>query len=100
MITEVAELNIKEGTEAAFLTAVEKAVPIFRAASGCRSMRLERVIETPNQFRLIVLWENLTDHTEDFRNSPGFQEWRNLVGGYFASPPKVDHCSLVFRGFE
>ena len=100
MIREVAEIEIKPGTEAAFLAAVESAVPLFRAAKGCRAMRLERVIETPNLFRLIVLWQTLEDHTEGFRNSEDFQKWRGLVGPFFARPPAVDHSEAAVTGFE
>ena len=100
MIREVAELTIKDGVEAEFLAAVEKAVPFFKAAKGCVSMRLERVLETPNLYRLIVIWKSLEDHTEGFRNSQGFQEWRGLAGPFFAQPPSVDHSEIAVLGFE
>lgn len=100
MIRETAELTIKDGTEAEFLTAVGKAVGIFRAAEGCRGMRLEKVIEADNLYRLIVMWETLEHHTQTFRNSDGFQEWRALAGPFFAQPPKVDHSMAVVDGFD
>lgn len=100
MIREVAELTIDTANEAAFLAAVEKAVPIFRAAEGCRAMHLERVIETPGIYRLIVLWDTLAHHTEGFRNSQGFTDWRGLVGGFFITPPKVDHSDVAVAGFS
>lgn len=100
MIREVAELRVKEGADAAFLEAAERAVPIFRAARGCRAMRIERVIETPGLYRLIVLWETLEDHTETFRESRGFQDWRALVGPHFAAPPSVDHSEVAVAGFD
>lgn len=100
MIREVANITITEGAEAEFLVAVEKAVPYFKAAKGCTAMRLEKVLETPNLFRLIVLWETLEDHTEGFRNSQGFQEWRALVSPHFTEPPNVDHSSVAVAGFD
>ena len=99
MIREVAEIAVKDGTEAEFVAAVEKAVPIFRAAKGCSAMRLEKVVETPGLFRLIVLWETLEDHTVTFRGSEGFQAWRGLVGPFFAQPPRVDHSEMAVAGF-
>jgi hypothetical protein len=33
----------------------------------------------------------------DFRNSPAFQEWRALVGGFFAGAPNVEHMETVFE---
>lgn len=99
MIREIAELTIKPGSDADFLAAVEQAMPQFKGAPGCQSMKLEKVIETPDSYRLMVLWETLEAHTEDFRNSPAFQEWRALAGPFFASPPNVYHTEVAFDGF-
>lgn len=100
MIREVADLKINPGTEAEFLAAVGQAVPIFKAAKGCVAMRLEKVIETPDHFRLIVIWQTLEDHTEAFRNSEGFQQWRALAGPFFVQPPSVDHSVVAVAGFD
>jgi quinol monooxygenase YgiN len=100
MIREVAELTIDPAREADFLAAVGQAVPIFRAATGCRAMRLERVIETPGLYRLIVLWDRLEDHTEGFRASQGFQDWRALAGPFFTATPRVDHSAVAVAGFD
>ena len=99
MIREVAELKIDPSREAEFLKAVEEAVPIFKAAKGCKSMRLEKVVEDGSVFRLHVLWQTLEDHTETFRNSEGFQSWRALAGPFFVEPPKVDHSAIAVEGF-
>lgn len=100
MIREVADIKIKAGTETEFLAAVKQAVPLFKAAKGCRAMRIEKVIEDNDRFRLIILWEKLEDHTVGFRESEDFQKWRGLVGGYFDGPPSVDHSELGVLGFE
>jgi quinol monooxygenase YgiN len=47
MIYEIAELYIKPTDHDAFQAAVAQAVPIFKAAKGCLSMRLDRDIEVP-----------------------------------------------------
>ncbi|QOL81950.1 antibiotic biosynthesis monooxygenase family protein [Pseudooceanicola spongiae] len=99
MIREIAQLVIYPSKEAEFLQAVGQAVPIFQAAEGCHGMSLERVIETPGMYRLHVLWETLEAHTETFRNSDGFQEWRALAGPFFTQAPSVDHSEPVVPGF-
>jgi heme-degrading monooxygenase HmoA len=99
MITEIAQIDVKPGTEAEFETGVKNAVPIFKRAKGCRSMELQRSIEKPNRYRLFVGWETLENHTVDFRGSADFQEWRKLVGHCFAAPPDVEHVSQVTLGF-
>jgi quinol monooxygenase YgiN len=99
MIYEIAELYIKPDDHAAFLAAVAQAVPLFRRAQGCVSMRLERCIELPDTYHLVVGWQTVDDHMVTFRNSADFQEWRRLVGGHFALPPKVEHFETVVAGF-
>jgi heme-degrading monooxygenase HmoA len=99
MITEIAQIDVKPGTEAEFENGVKNAVPIFKRAKGCRSMELQRSIEKPSRYRLFVGWETVENHTVDFRGSADFQEWRKLVGHCFAAPPEVEHVSQVTRGF-
>lgn len=99
MIYEIAELYIKPENHEEFQAAVTQAVPIFKAAEGCLSMRLDRDIETPDTYHLVVGWQTLENHTVDFRGSQGFLEWRGLVGGFFALPPKVEHFDTVVAGF-
>lgn len=99
MIYEIAELYIQPDAHDAFQAAVTKAVPIFQAATGCLSMRLDRDIEVPDTYHLVIGWATLENHTVDFRGSSGFQDWRGLVGGYFAQPPKVEHFATVVAGF-
>ena len=95
MILEIAELDIKEGMEAEFEHGVEQAIPIFKVAKGFISLKLRRIVERPLSYRLFVEWQTLEDHTETFRNSEGFQTWRNLVGHCFAGAPRVDHSVIV-----
>lgn len=98
-VTEYADFTIDPATEAAFLAAVTQAAPIFRAAKGCQSMRLDRVIERPGVFRLIVGWATLEDHTVGFRNSEGFTRWRALAGPFFVAPSVVEHTETAVSGF-
>ena len=97
MITEIASIEVKTGMESAFETAVKNALPLFQRAKGCHGMELSRSIEHPSQYRLFVSWETLENHTVDFRGSPDFQEWRNLVGHCFAAPPQVEHVTQVLK---
>ncbi len=99
MITEMAEIAVKAGTNEQFEAAVTTAAPLFQRARGCRAMRLERGIEQPDTYLLIVEWETLEDHEVHFRQSADFQEWRRLVGDFFASPPKVTHTRKALTGF-
>jgi heme-degrading monooxygenase HmoA len=99
MITEIAQIDVKPGQEAAFEAAVAEAAPLFQRAKGCRAMRVERSIEKPQRYRLFVSWETLENHTVDFRESADFQEWRKLAVPHFASPPEVEHVEVAVAGF-
>ncbi|MDP1968551.1 MAG: putative quinol monooxygenase [Burkholderiaceae bacterium] len=99
MYTEVATINVKPGTEDEFIASVQKAVPLFKNAKGCTSMELQRGVENPGRFRLLVGWKTLENHNVDFRQSPDFQAWRALVGHYFAGPPEVEHTTSVSKAF-
>ncbi len=99
MILEIAQIDIRPGSEPEFEEAVQQAVPLFKRARGCRAMTLARSAEKPSRYRLFVQWETLENHMVDFRESADFQEWRSLVGSYFASPPDVEHVHETLRGF-
>lgn len=95
MITEIAQIEVKPGSEKDFEAAVAKAESIFKRCKGWKSFELHRSIEKPSRYRLHIKWETLENHTVDFRESSNFQEWRALVGPHFASPPEVEHTNTV-----
>ena len=99
MITEIAQIEVKPGMEAAFEAGVKNAVPVFQRAKGCHGLELRRSIERPGRYLLYVIWETVEDHNIGFRGSPDFQEWRKLVGHCFAAPPEVEHVRHVLHGF-
>ncbi|MBI3703423.1 MAG: antibiotic biosynthesis monooxygenase [Rhizobiales bacterium] len=99
MITEIAQIDVKPGMEADFEKGVQAATPLFKRAKGCKGMALQRSHEKPQRYRLFVLWDTLENHTQDFRGSPDFQEWRKLVGHCFAAPPEVEHVKETVKGF-
>ena len=100
MITEIAQIDVKPGTEKDFELAVAKARPLFLRAKGGHALELHRSIEKPQRYRLMVKWETLENHTVDFRGSADFGEWRALVGPYFAAPPEVEHTETVLTSAE
>jgi quinol monooxygenase YgiN len=95
MINEIAIITINPANAAAFEAAVTEAAPLFKAAPGCHGMALERGIESPATYRLLVKWESVAHHVELFRNSEAYGQWRELVGPYFAGPVVMDHSKTV-----
>ena len=95
MILEVATLDVVPGREAEFEQTFPQAAPILASMRGYRSHRLERCVEAPSRYLLLVEWERIEDHTEGFRNSAEYQEWRKLLHHFYDPPPQVAHYEAV-----
>lgn len=95
MVTEIAQIDVKPGMEAEFEAGVKKATPIFYRAIGCMGLSLNRSVEKPQRYRLMVQWDSLENHTVDFRNSDDFKLWRECVQHCFAGTPEVEHTTTV-----
>ncbi|CAG9181193.1 hypothetical protein LMG23992_04438 [Cupriavidus laharis] len=95
MIKEIAQITVKSGSESQFEQGVGKATPLFLRSRGCHGVQLFRSVEQPQQYTLVVEWETVEDHMVHFRESPEFQQWRELVSDCFAAPPQVGHVAKV-----
>ena len=95
MVVEHALLSVIAGRESEFLTAFGAARSIISATPGFRGLRLSRSIEQPNQFLLLVEWNQLTDHTVGFRGSARYQEWKALLHHFYDPFPDVSHFTEV-----
>ena len=96
MILEVARLDVIPGEEARFQDDFRRAQSILSSMKGYISHQLQRCIETPSRYILLVRWETLEDHTEGFRGSSEYQEWKNLLHHYYDPLPEVEHYEAVF----
>src|SRR5262245_15530798 len=99
MVLEIAHITVKPGMEKAFEEGAAKAVAAFRRAKGCKGMEVQRSIEKPALYRLFITWETLEDHTEGFRGSDNWKEWRSHVQHCFDGTPHVEHTRQVLKGF-
>jgi heme-degrading monooxygenase HmoA len=95
MILEVAVLDVIAGREADFEKDFSRAEPIISSMKGHISHELKRCVEKPSRYMLLVEWERLEDHTEGFRNSPEYQQWRTLLHHYYDPAPQVTHYRAV-----
>jgi heme-degrading monooxygenase HmoA len=98
VILEIADIRIHPGQQAAFDEAIQRglATTISRA-QGCRGWKVNKGVESPERYMLMVFWETLEDHTVHFRGGPLFTEWRAIVGPFFAAPPQVEHYTLLAK---
>ncbi|MFM1725079.1 antibiotic biosynthesis monooxygenase [Rhodococcus sp. PAM 2766] len=97
MILEHASLQVKPGRADDFEAAFAQAKTIVSAVPGFRRLSLSRCIERPDAYLLLVEWDTLEDHTEGFRGSDGYQEWRRLLHHFYDPFPTVEHYASVDR---
>lgn len=95
MVLEVALIDVKTGSEDDFVAAYRGARDIVASTPGCRSIRMTRGIESPARFVLLVEWDSVEAHVDNFRATDRFDRWRAAVGPHFAQPPVVEHFSDV-----
>lgn len=96
MILELADIRIQPGKQTEFDAAIQRGVEqVISKAKGFRGYKVNKGIESLERYVLMIFWDTLENHTVDFRQSSAFQEWRAIVGPYFAAPPVVEHFTLL-----
>jgi len=98
MILEVADIRIQPGQQVAFDEAIQRGLTTVVAnAKGCRGWKVNKSIETPERYLVMIFWDTLEDHMVGFRQGPLFTQWRAIVGPFFAQPPQVEHFTLLAK---
>ena len=98
MILELADIRIQPGKQAEFDAAIQQGVEaVISKAVGFRGYKVNKGVESPERYILMIYWETLENHTVDFRGGPLFPQWRAIVGPFFAAPPSVEHFTLVAK---
>lgn len=96
MILEVADIRIQPSAQAEFEKAVYHGLDsVLSLAKGFQSYEVRHCVEKPERYLLLIKWDTLEDHTVNFRLSPAHAAWREIVGGFFAQPPYVEHFKVV-----
>lgn len=98
MILEHVDIRIHPGQQAAFDEAIQRGVnTVIAHAKGFRGFKVNKGIESPERYLLMIFWDSVDDHMVHFRQSPAFAEWRAIVGTFFASPPAMEHFNLLAK---
>ena len=97
MILEHAVLDVSAGQEQSFERAFADAKAIIASMPGFRSLTLDRCIEQPSRYLLLVEWDRLEDHTEGFRRSRKYDKWRDLLHHFYDPFPVVEHYERLIR---
>lgn len=98
-VLEIAHITTKPGSEDAFVAAYREGRNLLTDLAECHSVTMTRGIESPSDFRLLVVWDSVEAHLEKFRNDEErYGQWRSLIGPHFAAPPVVEHYADVDAG--
>ena len=98
MILEIADIRIIPGKSAEFNAAIQRGVEtVASKAKGFRGYKVNKSVESPERYLLMIYWDTLENHTVDFREGPLFPQWRAIVGPFFAAPPAVEHFTLLAK---
>ncbi|WP_066967049.1 antibiotic biosynthesis monooxygenase [Microbulbifer sp. Q7] len=95
MILEVAILDVKPDQNEDFESAFQKAQSIISSMPGYINHQLQKCLEKEGRYILLVNWEKLEDHTQGFRKSSEYQNWKALLHHFYDPFPEVEHYSLV-----
>ena len=87
-----------EDSGSQFEAAFEEASAIISSMPGYLSHELQRSVESPNRYFLLVRWETLEAHTRGFRGSEEYREWKRLLHGFYDPFPTVEHFEAVHEG--
>jgi heme-degrading monooxygenase HmoA len=95
MILELAILDVRPGETDAFEGAFAEAKEIIAASPGFHHLHLQRCLENPDRYVLLIGWDTLEAHTEGFRGSEAYQQWRALLHHFYDPFPTVEHYESV-----
>jgi heme-degrading monooxygenase HmoA len=93
MVLEIADIRVRPGSEDDFIAAFREVREVLDTTDGCRSVRMTHGIESPDRFVLLVEWDSVEAHEQNFRASDRFGTWRGAIGPFFAAPPHVEHVA-------
>jgi heme-degrading monooxygenase HmoA len=95
MVLEHAVLHVIAGQEDAFLEAMAEAKMLIARTEGFLGLEVSQCIEDPSTFLLLVEWETIEDHMENFREGPDFPAWRAALHHFYDPAPVVQHFTTV-----
>ena len=91
MVLELAILNVRPGRTRSFEAAFLEAQTIIAGIEGYQRHELRHCLEAKNRYLLLVWWDTLESHTENFRRSPSYERWRELLHDFYDPFPEVEH---------
>ncbi len=91
MILEHAILDMASEDMGEYEAALRDALPLIAATEGFRKLEVRPCLEKAGRYLLLVEWDTLEDHTEGFRGSDRYQQWRQMLHRFYNPVPTVEH---------
>ena len=95
MILEVAIMKIKPEAIEEFERVFPQAAAVSASCKGYISHEMQRCVETKGKYFYLIRWESIEAHERNFRQSPKRQQFRDLIGQYWAEPPFAEHFAAI-----
>ncbi|WP_430535206.1 antibiotic biosynthesis monooxygenase [Listeria rocourtiae] len=95
MILESALLHVTQGDTNQFKRDFSTASEIISSMPGYIQHELHQCLENETEYLLLVQWETLEAHTEGFRTSDAYEDWKKLLHHYYNPFPKVKHFTRI-----
>lgn len=91
MILEVAILDVRPGETGRFEEAFRQASPLIARQPGYHGHELRPCSESDHRYLLLAWWDSVAAHTEGFRRSAEYEQWRELLHPFYDPFPTVEH---------
>ena len=96
MILEIAEFKIPTDRAADFEAAMEELKTVIGSSQGYLGHTIQRSLETPERYVLLVRWTSLEAHGTSFRGSPAFEAWKARLGAHRGGA-LVEHFNTILE---
>ena len=96
MILEIAEFTIHADRAADFEAAMIELKTVIGSSRGYLGHTIQRSLETPGRYVLLVRWASLEAHEQGFRSTPAFEVWKARLAAH-RDGIVMEHFETVFE---
>ena len=94
MPVELAQFDVRPGSEDDFARDLRAVLGGLASADGCHAVSFYRSREHPSRFRLLVRWTSV-DHHVAFRSTEEVKAIREVFGRYVVARVETEHLFLI-----
>ncbi len=91
MIIEHVYLKIRPEQDRAFEAAFQQAKAVIYPMDGLNAVQLIKHVTDQHRYILMIFWDSIEHHTEGFRKSAAYQQWKALLHPFYEPMPTVEY---------